>query len=170
MKINKKSQLSQVFIYIVAIFVFAVIILFGYTAIKGFIDKGQETAFIQFQNTLEGEVLRISTEPGDITVFNERNPLSVPGDYRRICFIDNDATEDDVPDYIASKTQAIISAAIASELHKTTENVFLDPPAQSSIYIGFIKTLPEGVLCINLTKGRLDMRIEGLGYGTKIST
>jgi len=169
-KIRKKSQIAgQIFIYILAIFVFAIIILYGYTAIKGFIEKGQETAFIQFKNTLEGEVSRISTEPGDIIVFNERNPLNVPGDYRRVCFLSKDADISQVPDWLSPKTKEIIISAINSGLHIATENVYLDPPAKSPIFLGTIETSPNNILCINITQGRLDIRLEGRGYGTRIS-
>ena len=161
-KNHKKSQISQVFIYILAIFVFAIIILYGYNAIKGFIGRGEETAFIQFKNTLEGEVSRIYTEPGDIIVFNERNPLNVPGSYKTICFVDSRAEEIHAQDQI-------IKEAIKAGIHNTTENVFLIPPAQSPIYLGYIETSPDYVLCINLTKARLDIMIEGMGYGTRIS-
>lgn len=169
-KQNKKAQIAgQIFIYILAIFVFAVIILYGYSAIKGFISKGQETAFIQFKNTLEGEVSRIYTEPGDIIVFNERNPLIIPGDYKTVCFVSSNADENSIiPDNINPELKTILTSAVESGLHNTTENVFLYPPAKNPIYLGYIETSPE-ILCINPSQSRLDIRIEGLGYGTRIN-
>ena len=124
-KQNKKSQIAgQVFIYILAIFIFAVIILFGYSAIRGFMEKGKQTAFIQFKNTLEGEVSRISTESGDIIVFNQKNILSLPGDYTAVCFVSSSASVDDIPSWLNPKTKQIIYSAVSSGIHKSTENVF----------------------------------------------
>lgn len=166
-----KAQIAgQVFVYILAIFVFAVILLYGYSAIKGFIEKGEETAFIQFKNTLEGEVSRIYTEPGDIIVFNERSPLTVPGDYKSVCFIDYRTTTDTVavPEWLDGDTKQILLSAVDAGVHTSTENVFTIPPAQSPIYLGYIETSPS-IFCVNITKGLLNIRIEGLGYGTKIS-
>jgi len=166
---NKKAQIAgQVFIYILAIFVFAVILLYGYTAIKGFIGKGEETAFIQFKNTLEGEVSRISTEPGDIIVFDERNPLPIPGTYEKICFVDSNAEIEDTFN-LDSKEQQIISAAINAGVHNRTENVFLIPPAQSPIFLGILETWPNNILCVNNENGLVRIRIEGKGYGVRIS-
>ena len=167
MKSKKAQIIGQVFIYILAIFIFAIIIFFGYKAINGFIDKGQETAFIQFKNTLEGEVSRISTEPGDIIVFNERNPLPVPGNYNAVCFVGKDADPNLVPGWIGQDSKEIISSAITEGIHITTENVFMIPSAQSPIYLGYIETSPS-IFCINVTNGIINIRLEGLGYGTNI--
>jgi hypothetical protein len=171
MKKTKKAQIvSQLFIYILAIFVFAVIVLYGYSAIKGFMQRGEETAFIQFKNTLESEVAGISTEPGDIIVFNEKNPLTIAGDYMAVCFVDSRAEAGAfIPQWISNETKQIISSAISANVHKSTENVFLEPPSQSPIYLGIIQTYPDKVLCINITNSRLDIRIEGLGNGAGIS-
>ena len=170
MKKTKKAQIAgQVFVYILAIFIFAVIMLFGYTAIKGFIDRGEQASFIQFKSILESEVSSLSTQPGDVTVFNERKLLPIAAKYKTVCFVSSAAnSSSSIPPWLPDEMNQIIKTAIDSKIHISSENLFLYPPAQNPVYLGYIITAPE-ILCKNITQSRIDIRIEGLGYGVKIS-
>src|SRR3989344_3032472 len=84
---NKKGMaIEQVFIFILAAVVFAVILIFGYKSISGFLDKGEEVGFISFKTDLESSIKKISTEYGAVRIVEFHPPLS----YEKICFIDTD--------------------------------------------------------------------------------
>ncbi len=84
---NKKAlAISQVFMFLVMIITFAVIMLFGYKAIAGFLEQGQKVEFVQFKNDLESAVRRISLDYGSVRL----EEFYLPPSYRKICFLDLD--------------------------------------------------------------------------------
>jgi len=63
MALGKKGiGVGQVFIFIVAALSFALILIFGYRAIAGFLNSGEEVAFVQFKTSLESSIKKIYTE------------------------------------------------------------------------------------------------------------
>src|SRR3989344_2540252 len=84
---NKKGMaIEQVFIFILAAVTFAVILIFGYKSISGFMDKGEEVSFVRFKTDLESSIKKISTEYGAVRIQQFNAPLN----YDKICFIDTD--------------------------------------------------------------------------------
>lgn len=166
--IKKKSQIAgEAFIYILAIVIFALILIFGYSAIQDFLKKGERIAFVQFKTTLENEVKTITTDYGSVTIFNAKNPLTLPSKYKEVCFIDYDykgysstgiCTDGDI------NYRPIICDSWKKRIK---QNVFLDPIAEMPIFIPNLK--PEVFECIQSRKGRIDIRLEGFGSYTKIS-
>ena len=49
----RKGVANEVFLYITALLIFILVILFGYSSIAQFIDKGERVAFLTFKTTLE---------------------------------------------------------------------------------------------------------------------
>jgi len=165
---KKKAQIAgQIFIWILAIFILAIIVFYGYKAISSFMQRGEEVSFIQFKNTLESEVTRLSTQIGDVVVFNDRNPLNVPGKYKMVCFVSGDAYTTNVPSELSENLRKVITAAIEEGIITDTENVFLEPLAPSPIYVGNIE-IEGGILCMEVVKGRIDIRLTGRGGATRI--
>lgn len=158
---RKKSQMiGEIFIWIAALFILAIIVFYGYKAISDFMQRGEEVSFIQFKNTIESEAVRLSTQLNDVVVFNEKNPLKVPGKYQQVCFVSSEAS-------VGDTDNKVIKEAIRAGIHNTTENVFLEPLAPNPIFIGNIE-LDEGVLCVPVVKGRIDIRLTGRGGATRI--
>lgn len=165
MKRAKNAQIiGQIFIYILALVVFTVILLYGYSAIKSFIEKGERVAFIQFKTKLETEIASIASQYGDVVVFDAKHPLKIPSKYTEVCFIDLENCPKQNSDFCAKH-----QIACASCSQRVQENVFLTPPAPSPIYAGPIKFDNVSFLCVNVTEGRLDMRMQGAGTHTIIS-
>jgi len=167
----KKGQatIGHIFIYILAIFIFALILLYGYKAIVQFMEKGEQVSLIQFKTTLQTNVQDLAIQYGDVIVFNENNPLKAPSRYKEICFVADDAVEQQLP---TDERYDIMRAAVDADMHKSTENVFLIPQAEHSIYVGPIELGDYGelpYLCINFTKNLLNIRLEGRGDKTRIS-
>lgn len=81
----KKGQfVGQIFVYVLMIIVFAAVLLFGFTAIKNLMDRGSQIEIKNFE--IELKKLITSNMHYDT---KEIKILSIPGDYREICFIDN---------------------------------------------------------------------------------
>ena len=112
----------------------------------------------------------LAIQYGDIIYFNENNPLKLPSKYEEVCFV---SSKDFVQYSISSERYPVMAAAVAAGLHKESENVFLVPPAEHSIYVGpievFDNSLEVPYLCVAATKGRLDIKLEGRGAVTRIS-
>ena len=168
---DKKAQIQRIFFYIVAIFIFAVILLFGYKAIHSFIEKGKKVELIQFKNDLESAIRDLAIQYGDQIVFNEKNPMRVPSGFSQVCFVSPSAKKDDIP---GEYEYAHIKAAVEQNLHNSTENVFLIPPAEISIFVGPIEIWnstsksPQEFACLKIEKGRINFKIEGRGDKTRI--
>ncbi|MFC1801138.1 hypothetical protein ACFLZB_01645 [Nanoarchaeota archaeon] len=185
---NKKAQtIGQVFIYIMAIIIFAAILIFGYKAISEFIDRGESVGFITFKTDLEKSVKTIYSDYGSVTIYNVENPLRVPGKYEEICFVDLSKPLPSSGSFCANHPIACdawgtaYQAGISSGTdgwQEGEQNVFLRPLGEIAIKVykitvdsnsNNVDDDSDGYLCFNLTQGRLNMRIEGKGDHAFIS-
>ena len=167
---HKKSQITQVFIYILALFIFALILYYGYYSISSFIKKGEEVVYIKFKTQLESEVEAILPQYGSVSIFNKNKPLKAPGKAEEACFVS----------YNAVGNIGVITGESAAELQKypiiklsiesgTEENVFL-LPREERAPISFLRIeIPGGFGCIPVKQGRLDIRLESLGNAVRIT-
>ncbi len=176
---SKKGQVSHVFMIIFTLVVFAVIFVFGYKAIKGIINQGDEASFVQFKTDLEKAVRRVARDVDSVVVYNSKNPLRVPGKYERVCFVDVDAqppavcpTELDLVACDTWKTayeQSDRNPKNSDALERADANVFVTPQG-----VFPLKTTPihfekqASYLCFP-TPGRLDIRLTGKGSYTLVS-
>lgn len=183
--IKRALIVGQIFIYILAIIVFSLIMLFGFNAIRNILQTGEKAQFVDFKTTLENEIRTITSQYGDVMVFDDRNQLRVPGNYKELCFIDIDsnpassaicASQDEEKRLICdSWTTSYQNRQI---LKGPFENVFLVPSAPSKIFIQEKIKIdanadgnPDatGELCIKTVAGRVNLRLEGRGTYVLIS-
>lgn len=169
----KRGEISQVFMYITAMIVFAVVFFFGYRAIGDFMQKGKDVAFITFKTDLENAVRRVGPEFGSVVLYNAKNPLRISGGYKRACFVDMDFVYNE-QDCLKGLDPITCDAwKTAGSYSGTDANVFLDPPAPNPIKVysfeadtngnGESDNKDKGYVCIDVRAGRLDIRIEGKG-------
>lgn len=177
-----KAQINQVFVYIMAVIVFAAVFLFGYKAITQFMDEGENASFLKFKTDLEKAVGRVAPKYDTVVVYNSLNPLRVPGKYERVCFVDVDiAPPSDCIERLGvigcdawETTYSQSNSDIDFDAwEKTESNVFLKPAGVLPIKVYKIKLRvaedePEGLLCFDVA-GQLDMRVEGKGSYALIS-
>ena len=169
----RRGEISQVFVYISVVIVFAVVFLFGYRAINHFVDEGEKVAFITFKNDIEDAIK--SVDFGSVAVYHAERPLRIPSAYTKVCFINYDVNPKpgwarDPPTANCPKelTPAACDAARTYSSWETADaNVFLSPDGLLPIKVYRIKFKeinngPQMFLCIN-TAGRLDMRVVGQG-------
>ena len=178
---NKKGMgIGQVFIFIVAAITFALIMIFGYKAISGFISSGEDVAFVQFKTGLETSVKKIYTEYGAVRV----ESFKIPAKYTQICFVNMDYLEDmeNLKDFSPAAYDAWETAQddlsargseLASAYAAVDQNVFLKPAATTPIKVNLI-TLNDGgeetgFLCEPIRQGSFTVVLEGKGSHTLIS-
>lgn len=166
--------MGQVFIYITAVVVFAVVLIFGYKAITGFLDKGEQVAYVTFKTDLEKAVKNVYLDYGTVVTYNARNPMMVPSAYKRVCFIDLDYEGDKLHSglcQLGSDDYHAVACGVWQSTHSWAEgdqNVFLEPLGMGPIKVYKIK-MAEGYVCLPAVQGRIEMRLEGMGSYTLIS-
>lgn len=166
MNYTKKAQIAgQVFIYVLAVALFALIISYGYRAVATFTSQGEQVALIEFKTDLSSSVKSIS-----YTQDKEKREFILPSKVNEICFIDlgMDANIDGLG--MQSKSNLIFD----SWESKVKQNVFLIPSANIKIDIGnitLINSIGDRVsyFCHKTPQHRISLMLEGLGARTQIS-
>lgn len=154
----KKGQiLSQVFILILAGAVFIMILLYGYSAIKLFNERGRQICMIDFSNKLQTAVKTIAIDAGSVDTLN----LDPCEGFTEICIADADNLQ--TFNANAGKAHPLIRNLAESR----TQNVFFFPPSDFSFFIPNMQ-VRKGGLCRKL-EGRLSLRLEGLGNRALVS-
>ncbi len=163
---NKKGLgIGEVFVFIVAALTFALIMIFGYKAIIGFLQSGEEVAFVQFKTNLESSIKRIYTEYGSVRV----EQFTLPAKYSQICFVDLDAPYDS--ELCKYDLGACNLWEMSSSYASVDENVFLKPVAPEIKVHKISIASPDGkdFLCLPVTDGQFTVILEGKGDRTEVS-
>ncbi len=156
----KKAQFAvgQIFIYILAIIIAGLIILYGYKAIIGFRHKAEEIALINFKTSIENDIAKIATSYGSVKI----KEYDLPSSAKEVCFISSSKLGDttfSMPDY------PIIENSIKS---KARQNIFLIPMAEIPIYVENME-VENTFFCITPSRGKITIKLEGLGNRTLIT-
>ncbi|HLC97665.1 MAG TPA: hypothetical protein VJC21_02700 [Candidatus Nanoarchaeia archaeon] len=181
---NRRGMvIGMVFVYILVGITFALVLIFGYQAISGFLQSSEEVAFVQFKTDLENSIKRLSTEYGSVRIEVYTTPLG----YEKVCFVDlgyenipgeiQDLCEQDqyacaVWEDAAEAQQEALSQGKdprAAGHEDVAENVFLQPLGPVKIKVSPIRFADKGFHCENVVQGTFTLRLEGLGASTKIS-
>ncbi len=161
---NKKSQMvGQVFMYILAIVVFSMTLLYGYKAINYFNEKSSEISYLQLESDIKNEVEKVQ---GDSKGTIKKKVLTIPGSYDVVCFVES---------YPSFPTVAISTGYDLIDYHINNDaedkNMFLAPPGDMSFYIGDIK-VEDGANqeeCVNITNGKITLKLESMGNHVWVS-
>lgn len=172
---TKKGQaVGQVFVYIIMALTFALITIFGYKAVEGFLEKSERVAFVSFKTDLETVMEQIAPEYGSVRLVKFRPPV----EFRKICFVN---VEENVPDSCNFDPIACDQWREITLIHdnnqekqkkkryeKASQNVFLSPPAEFPIKVARLQThlpneLRDDYLCLPIVNGHFNLRLEGLG-------
>ncbi len=158
MKSRKSQIMGQVFIFMLAAMLFILILSYGYRAIAGFGERSEQVALIEFQSKLENSVKSMSSDYGSV----RRLELQIPASYDEACFVGDNIQPADADAF------AIVHPLMYDAWLGGGQNVFLRPMAEAPINVGQLN-IAEGYLCLNITAGRIVLRMEGLGRETGIS-
>ena len=150
---------SQVIVFILALLIGSLVLLFGYTSLKKITDAALEAEKAKFQSGLESELTSLSYGS------TRKKSLVVPGGYLSICFADlhymrAQGEEEFTPD----PKYAIIRDSI---FYGGESNVFIMPEGIWSFYVGDLE-IEDGLACFNLSAGRVEVGFEGLGNRTRV--
>ncbi len=184
MVFNKKGiGVGQVFVFIIAAITFALIMIFGYQAITGFLESGEEVAFVQFKTDLEKSVKKIYTEYGSVRI----EKFHPPADFEKICFVNMDydfspeekkklCTENAVAcDVLEEVESGIAEGRCLTGYGCVEKNVFLKPqtPVPIKVYqISISDSEGEeqfGFICEDIVQGSFSIVLEGKGDHTELS-
>ncbi len=161
----RKAQISgQMIVYIFGMFITALVIVYGYSAIKDFVKKSDDVALIQFEKELTNTIYTMSSDYGSVKI----KTLSVPSGIEEVCFVDLDRDTVDVPGH---------PLVYDSWLAQDKVNIFLiEGVAKEFIFAGdidkdvsYVEVEGGGHLCIGTPSGKLKVRIEGMGNKALIS-
>lgn len=154
---NKAQMPTQIFGYLLAVIISGLILSFGFSAIKGFVQKGEQIEFVQMKKTLEKEITLMETRFGS----RKTIVISVPRKTSEVCFVGQGASKDSIPpDY------AIVAASVGSG---SNDNVFLFPGGESWNTGNIIVDTTSQFQCFNTASGKARLRLEGMGNRVKIS-
>ncbi len=166
----KKGQIAgQIFIYIIAIVVVGFIIVYGYSAIKGFSEKGEQVEFITLKTDIENNFKSIVSDYGSI----KRPNLDVPGKFEMICFVDKTKAA-------AAQTSSLCMEGDNDDFYEPVicatwslgkDNVYLVPDGSISWDVGNI-VINEGdpFLCIEVIHNKIKLQLKSLGDKVRVST
>ena len=165
----RKAQIAgQIFIYIIAIVVVGLIIAYGYSAIKGFTEKGEEVEYITLRTNIENSVKSIASDYGSV----KRPDISIPGKYEMVCFVDKARKE--AADTTAICTQQpglekIYQPIVCSGWKTGRDNVFLVPDGSESFDVGTIVMETGSFLCLDVVNNKIKLQLTGLGDKVGVS-
>lgn len=164
----RKSQIQQVFIYILAIIVFSMILLYGYKSIKGLGQKADDVILLQLKTKITSTVKKAVSDYGSVI----REELDIPGDYDRVCFVDlsksSEALDQEVCDSVSPDYEPLVCDSW--EANAKSNMFLLSKSGDVLTYdIGDIRIEKDegGVIeyyeCINVLQQKIVLRLEGEG-------
>lgn len=174
---NKKGVVNQIFMYILGLFLVAIILLYGYNSVQKIIQSKQKIEIVEFQDTLIKTAKSITSDYNSILVFDINNKLITPQKVRVICFVDNkDANpscqNQDFCKYYEyfNETYSISEASLDKSKF---DNVYAFDKndklvMQFNIGVVEINNKQEDFFCVNVS-GYLPVRLRGLGDRIEIS-
>ncbi len=163
---SKGMGVGEVFVFILAALTFALIMIFGYKAVTGFIQSGEDVAFVQFKTSLESSIKRLYTEFGSVRI----ETFTTPAKYKQICFVDMDKKYD--PELCKLDQVGCSVWEQSSGYESVDENVFLVPsaPVKIKVYkLSIDPTVGKDFLCADIKDGHFTIVLEGKGDRTEIS-
>ncbi|MBI2564557.1 hypothetical protein HYV79_01025 [Candidatus Woesearchaeota archaeon] len=150
---NKSQLIGQIFIFIFALAVFAMLVSFGYKYVKQIQESHYTLSIVDFRDKLSEAVERIRYRTGSV----EKLALKFPQRHLEICFVDSESAES-----LAENRPLLHSLWSGSK-----QNVFLQPLSLIPIILPSIK-IDSGYCCLT-PDGTLNLRLEALPDKVKIS-
>jgi hypothetical protein len=172
----RKAQInSQILVYILAVVITAIILIYGYKAINDIRTSADTVELLTFKSDLRSAITTISSDYGSIKV----KVFRMPAGFSELCFVNyefqpNEAFAE-VPSTLSSEYR-LIKDRISSVMYDKVEskNVFLCPTCKEQDYVGNITLLDEegsdvAFRCFHPSGGSLRLTLEGQGDKTQIS-
>jgi hypothetical protein len=167
---RKAQTAEQIFVYIIAIVVVGLIVVYGYSAIKSFSKRGEEVEYITLKTSIENAVKGIVSDYGSI----KRPDIAMPGKYTMVCFVDKaksgGASVTPICDPNIPDGDRYYEPIVCSGWQTGRSNVFLVPDGSENFDVGTI--VIEGgypFKCFDVVNNRIRLQLKGLGDKVEIS-
>lgn len=160
--------IGEVFIYILAIILFSLIMVYGYNSIRNLGEKADTVVLLQISKQLSSTIKKITSDYG--TVIKEE--VSIPNKYDKVCFIDLSYTGQESTNICIPGNRDYNPVICNSWKDKISKNMFLVSKNTDviSIEIGNIKIPAEHYFCQNAVFGKIILRLEGKGSYVELSS
>lgn len=171
----RRGQVNQIFVFIMAIVVAGLVILFGVSFIKSYLEKQDEVMLADFVHQVERNVK--GTSFGSVNIDSFR----VPADYDVVCFVDYRADGPYVPiPYERVKSElavrveggGVLGAEYNTDMFlidtKGNNDDFDDEIFSAAVGKVVVSEAEGGYVCIT-SGGRLKLRFEGVKGGVEVS-
>ena len=161
----KKSQIqAQIFVYVLAMIVIALVLLYGYRGISTMKDRAKQIDILSFKGETMKAIEKVSNDYGTVRV----PILNAPPEHTEICFIDMQGHS---PAQDLESEHPLVYEAWGDE----SANVFLiNDLVEESFLIGdkdnyLIAIDPPHYLCMHIKNREVKIKIEGIGGKAKLS-
>jgi hypothetical protein len=158
---------SQVFVLILAAIVFALILVFGYSAIRDIYSQSQRVQLIDVGKKLESSVNDIALSYNSI---KRLDLTGFPSQFKTFCLVTGRN-----PDELKGLAQ---QSPLIAELYQPdgSQKAFLQPAAEFTVKLDNVvasqkagEQSPQRWFCTPIDRGTVTLRLEGLGNGVRIS-
>lgn len=159
---SKRAQIiGQIFVFILAGLVLALVITYGYKAIKHFTARSEEVALVDFQNDFFTAVEGVKYDFGSI----RKTELRLPSKFLGLCVVNIDNCPSSTPLLILPGKTISLDWMLDACLTGSA-NSFLIPRFDLLIQ----DVVVDGdFICVPNIDGRVILRLEGLGKKAKVS-
>jgi hypothetical protein len=156
-RFSRKAQIAgEILIYILAIVVFSLTLIYGYKAVKYFTQRSTEISFLELENKIKNDISRTSADSYGTV---KKTILTIPGSYTKVCLVNSKGrTGRDI-----DSNYSLISEALGS----TNNNMFLYPPGSVGFDIGDISV--DSGFCADIQGNKVTLRLESMGDHVKVS-
>lgn len=158
----KKGQAqTQIFVYIIALIVIALVLLYGYNAIKGFIGKSEQVNLAQFTTDFNNAIKSQSYEKSSVT----KKQIMLPSGYNAFVLVDTSKPVNDTQEF-ADAFPLIYDSWSGG----VKQNMFLVGKSKFEAYdAGNLYFEPErDVLIIHAPDRVVDLKLTGMAGSTKV--
>jgi hypothetical protein len=163
--LKKKSQMihSEIFVYILALVVFSLILLYGYKAIANLRGQSDQISTTQFKTDMKNTVEKLGYEFGTVEV----KSITVPNGVSKVCFAEIPSNPADLNAYHpAIDDYNLIEDSLSSG---SKDNVFLIGSKTIEPLSIIQITLEDKFKCFDVVSGRINVRLEAKGNVVAIS-
>ena len=159
----KKSQIqSQIFVYVPAMIVIAMVLLYGYRSIDMMRERANQVDLLSFKTDVRNAIEKVSNDYGTV-----RKPtFRVPEGYEEVCFIDLSKGADPLMEGL--------HPLVYEAWQDSSSNVFLIKGLAKEFYLvdeeqPLIRIDDEGYACSEVKHNHITVTLEGIGGKAKLT-
>lgn len=165
---GRAQVIGEVFIYILAVILFSLIMIYGYNAVRNLGDKADRVVILQIEKDMKSSVKKIASDYGTVL----KKELTIPNRYDRVCFIDISYTGQPSTSICTPGNGDYNAIICNSWKDRIQKNMFLLSKNQDtlSIEIGNIRISQTHYFCQNVAFAKIVLKLEGRGSYTELSS